>query len=95
MPAIVSNYLPPVRRWVPAPVTKEDSKQNQPFTISMGADAWLVDWANLTVIDLAKAKTSEGRAEQVRLARDATHRQGFFYVINHGHDKATVGYNSL
>jgi isopenicillin N synthase-like dioxygenase len=53
-----------------------------------------VDWANLTFIDLAKAKTPEGRAEQVRLARDATHKQGFFYVINHGLDKATVSYRS-
>jgi hypothetical protein len=95
MPTIVST-LPPVRRWVPAPVTKEDSKQSQPFTISMGADAWLlVDWADLTFIDIAKAKTPEGRAEQVRLARDATHRQGFFYVINHGLDKAIVGYHPL
>ncbi len=53
----------------------------------------LVDWADLTFIDLAKAKTPEGRAEQVRLARDATHKQGFFYVINHGLDQAIVSYN--
>jgi isopenicillin N synthase-like dioxygenase len=53
----------------------------------------VVDWADLTFIDLAKAKTPEGRAEQVRLARDATHRQGFFYVINHGLDQAVVSYN--
>ncbi|KAI0303679.1 hypothetical protein B0F90DRAFT_1310611 [Multifurca ochricompacta] len=59
MPAIVSNY-PPVRRWIPAPVTKE------------------------------KTKTPEGRDAQVRLARDATHKQGFFYVINHGLDQAIV-----
>jgi len=72
MPAIISNY-PHVRRWVPAPVTKED-----------------IDWADLTFIDLAKARSPEGRAEQVRLARDATHKQGFFYVINHGLDKTIV-----
>ncbi len=61
----------------------------------MGADALpLVDWADLTFVDLSKAKTPEGRAEQVRLARDATHRQGFFYVINHGLDKAIVGFYS-
>lgn len=53
----------------------------------------VVDWADLTSIDIAKARTPEGRAEQVRLARDATHKQGFFYVINHGLDKAIVGYN--
>jgi isopenicillin N synthase-like dioxygenase len=50
----------------------------------------LVQWADLTCIDIAKAKTPEGRAEQVRLARDATHKQGFFYVINHGLDQAIV-----
>jgi isopenicillin N synthase-like dioxygenase len=52
----------------------------------------LVDWADLTFIDLAKARTPEGRAEQVRLARDATHKQGFFYVINHGLDQGIVSY---
>jgi isopenicillin N synthase-like dioxygenase len=55
----------------------------------------LVDWADLTFIDLAKAKTPEGRAEQARLARDATHKQGFFYVVNHGLDQAVVSYNWL
>lgn len=54
-----------------------------------------VDWADLTFIDLAKAKTPEGRAEQVRLARDATQKKGFFYVINHGLDKTIVGYTGL
>lgn len=54
-----------------------------------------VDWADLTFIDLAKAKTPEGRAEQVRLARDATHKQGFFYVINHGLDQPVVSYNRV
>jgi hypothetical protein len=95
MPAIVSNY-PPVRRWKPAPVTKQDSKQT-PTIVGLGGSLfiYLVDWANLTFIDIAKAKTPEGRAEQVRLARDAAHKQGFFYVINHGLDKATVGHKQL
>ena len=56
---------------------------------------YTVDWADLTSIDLAKAKTPEGRAEQVRLARDATQKKGFFYVINHGLDKTTVGCTGL
>ena len=56
---------------------------------------YIVDWADLTCIDLAKARTPEGRAEQVRLARDATHKKGFFYVINHGLDKKIVGYTRL
>ena len=50
----------------------------------------LVDWVELAFIDLEKAKTPEGQLDQARIARDAMHRQGFFYVINHGLDKATV-----
>jgi isopenicillin N synthase-like dioxygenase len=68
--------------------------EGRAFAVSNGTNIYPVDWANLTFIDLAKAKTPEGRAEQVRLARDATHKQGFFYVINHGLDKATVSYRS-
>jgi len=42
------------------------------------------------VIDLSKAKTPTGRAEQVEKARNAMHKQGFFYVVNHGLDEAQV-----
>ncbi|KAI0342235.1 Clavaminate synthase-like protein [Trametopsis cervina] len=43
-----------------------------------------LDYADLTVIDLAKASTTEGRAELAILARDAMRETGFFYVVNHG-----------
>ncbi|TFY80316.1 hypothetical protein EWM64_g3697 [Hericium alpestre] len=43
-----------------------------------------LDWAQLEIIDLAQVHTPEGRAEQARKARDALHKQGFFYVVNHG-----------
>jgi len=49
-----------------------------------------VEWAELEVIDLAKAKTPEGKAELVIKARGAMHRQGFFYIINHGLEKDQV-----
>ena len=49
-----------------------------------------VHWADLAVIDLARAKTPEGRAEQVRIARDAMHNDGFFYVVNHGLEQTKV-----
>lgn len=49
-----------------------------------------VEFADLAVIDLSKTKTPEGRAEVAIIARDAMHKQGFFYVINHGLDKAEV-----
>lgn len=71
---------------------KRTVSEHQLFATSEGTNGYLVDWADLTFIDLAKAKTPEGRAEQVRLARDATHKQGFFYVTNHGLDKAIVGH---
>lgn len=49
-----------------------------------------LEWAELDVIDLARAKTPEGRAEQVEKARNAMHNQGFFYVVNHGLDRTQV-----
>ncbi|KAI0303680.1 Clavaminate synthase-like protein [Multifurca ochricompacta] len=50
----------------------------------------ILEWAELEVIDLARARTPEGRADQVEKARDAMHNQGYFYVVNHGLDKAQV-----
>ncbi|KAI0341626.1 Clavaminate synthase-like protein [Trametopsis cervina] len=47
-------------------------------------------WANLAIIDLAKASTAEGRAELAPLARDAMRNIGFFYVVNHGLSQAEV-----
>jgi len=49
-----------------------------------------LEWAELEVIDLAQIKTPVGKAEQVEKARNAMHKQGFFYVVNHGLDKAQV-----
>ena len=49
-----------------------------------------VEWAELEVIDLAQVKTTVGKAEQAEKARNALHKQGFFYVVNHGLDKAQV-----
>ena len=43
-----------------------------------------MDYANLAIIDLAKASTPEGRAEQAALERDDLREVGFFYVVNHG-----------
>lgn len=48
------------------------------------------EWADLAIIDLEKAKSPEHRDEFVKIARDAMHKQGFFYVVNHGMDKATA-----
>ena len=52
----------------------------------MTSDA--VEWAKLEVIDLAQVKTPVGKPEQVEKARNAMHKRGFFYVVNHGLDKA-------
>ncbi|KAI0089616.1 hypothetical protein BDY19DRAFT_993195 [Irpex rosettiformis] len=43
-----------------------------------------LDYADLAIIDLAKAATPEGRAELAGLARDAMRDIGFFYIVNHG-----------
>ncbi len=49
-----------------------------------------VEWADLPVIDLAKAATPEGRAELAPQVRDAMHTHGFFYLVNHGWTEAQV-----
>jgi isopenicillin N synthase-like dioxygenase len=43
-----------------------------------------LDYADLAIIDLSKADTSEGRAELAKQVYGAMTTQGFFYVINHG-----------
>ncbi|EMD36756.1 hypothetical protein CERSUDRAFT_155040 [Gelatoporia subvermispora B] len=43
-----------------------------------------LEFADLTIIDLSKAHTPEGRAELALQVRDAMTTQGFFYAINHG-----------
>jgi isopenicillin N synthase-like dioxygenase len=50
----------------------------------------LVDYADLPVIDLSKADTTEGRAELAIQVCKALTSQGFFYVINHGYTPAQV-----
>lgn len=54
-------------------------------------DVCTVDYADLTIVDLAKANTSEGLAELAVQVRDAMTTQGFFYVINHGYTQTQVG----
>lgn len=49
-----------------------------------------MDYADLTVIDLSKADTYEGRVELAAQLRDAMQTHGFFYVINHGLTQAEV-----
>ncbi|KAH9921818.1 Clavaminate synthase-like protein [Fomitopsis serialis] len=43
-----------------------------------------LEYADLTIIDLSKADTYEGRTKLAVQLRDAMVTQGFFYVINHG-----------
>ena len=43
-----------------------------------------MEWADLPVIDLAKASTPEGRAELAHQVRDAMRIHGFLYLVNHG-----------
>lgn len=50
-----------------------------------------MEYANLAVIDLSKARTAEGRAELAIEARDAMRQHGFFYAVNHGLSHEEVG----
>ena len=50
----------------------------------------IVDYADLAVVDLSKARTPEGRAELANEVRDAMRDNGFFYVINHGFTQEQV-----
>lgn len=49
-----------------------------------------VEYADLAVLDLAKASTPEGTAELAATARDALRHIGFFYVVNHGKPEPEV-----
>lgn len=51
-----------------------------------------VDYADLAVIDLAKAGTAEGRAALAKQVTEAMAVHGFFYVINHGYTPEQVHY---
>jgi hypothetical protein len=50
-----------------------------------------VEWAELEVIDLAMVKSPAGKAEQVEMARNVTHKQVFSTSsVTHGLDRAQV-----
>ena len=49
-----------------------------------------VDWADLPVIDISKAKTPEGRKELASAVRDAMRIHGFMFIVNHGLTEAEV-----
>ncbi|EGO01206.1 hypothetical protein SERLA73DRAFT_105822 [Serpula lacrymans var. lacrymans S7.3] len=44
-----------------------------------------LDYADLAVIDISKARTAEGRLELAAEVKNALLTHGFFYVINHGY----------
>lgn len=50
----------------------------------------IVEYADLAIIDLAKAGTPEGRAELSVEVRNAMTTQGFFYAINSGYEPTQV-----
>ena len=51
---------------------------------------YLVDYADLAIIDLGKASTLEGRRELAVQVREAMSTVGFFYIVNHGLTRAQV-----
>ncbi|KAF8586081.1 Clavaminate synthase-like protein [Ramaria rubella] len=44
-----------------------------------------LEWADLAIIDISKAHTTEGREQLTVEVRDALATTGFFYVVNHGY----------
>jgi len=51
-----------------------------------------VEYAELAIIDLSKAATTEGKAKLAVELRTALTTHGFFYIINHGYTQAEVKY---
>lgn len=91
---LLSFYGPPAPPPYTAPPASKE-KRTARYLFGVLAD-WLTDvriaveYADLAVIDLSKARTESGRkalADQVVKAM-ATH--GFFYVINHGYTQEQV-----
>lgn len=52
----------------------------------------LVEYADLPIIDFAKLATRGGSAMLAQQVHHAMTTSGFFYVINHGHTQAQVGW---
>lgn len=49
-----------------------------------------MEYCDLTIVDLNKMSTPEGKAEMAAIARDAMRGMGFFYLTNHGLTRAQV-----
>ncbi|KAI0089599.1 Clavaminate synthase-like protein [Irpex rosettiformis] len=64
-----------------------DTKPPVPHYVPAPPTQENLTYADLGIVDLAKASTAEGRAELATTARDALHNIGFFYIINHGLSK--------
>lgn len=88
MPSLTSPETP---RYVPAAETQADCMSLITIlAISLADLPIAVDYADLAIIDLAKAGTPEGRAELTVEVCDAMKNQGFFYAINHGYTPSQV-----
>lgn len=89
-----SLTIPQTPRYVPALPTKENRGWYSLKWHHNVSDAlsYLVQYADLTIIDLSKAATAEGRAELAVELREALTTHGFCYIINHGYTQAQVKY---
>ncbi|KAI6039147.1 hypothetical protein EDC04DRAFT_2879668 [Pisolithus marmoratus] len=84
---MLSATLPECPRYIAPPPTQSDCTCS-PKPTAYPDCHYLVDFADLRVIDLARANTPEGRAELVPQLRDALRTNGFVYAINHGYSQA-------
>ena len=65
------------------------------FPVSHGCITYPVDFADLAIIDLSKARTPDGRAELAPQLFDALRTNGFLYAINHGYTQAQVSITTI
>ena len=49
-----------------------------------------MEYADLPIIDISRAKTPEGRQELAPVVRDAMRTYGFLIIVNHGVTQAEV-----
>ncbi|KAF7304538.1 Clavaminate synthase-like protein [Mycena chlorophos] len=63
----------------------EVAQKAPPAYVAPEATKEKLDYADLPFIDLALARTPEGRKALAQVLVDAMHTHGFFYVVNHGY----------
>jgi hypothetical protein len=86
----MTSQTPRIPSYTPAPPTNIECKPQISVRACNQLKLCKVDYAELPIIDLSKAKTADGRIQLAKEVVDAMTNQGFFYVINHGYTSEQV-----